>query len=165
METDPNFLSALRRIRLRADLRYLDVKPYGMDVDGRCGYVRTAIAYIYDFGSARTLYQQRVPTCRSLDGVTSITREPKQECVTCNQRFACTPQTRLDLLIGSNAFRCLLAYTSARNFLFYESNLRREGLAIDRVDTELTIVDRGSWGEVRFRRADLAHNEPSTGNS
>jgi hypothetical protein len=146
----PDF-TPLRQILDRAALKYLDVRATGIEIDGELNPVRTAVARIYDFGGARTLYVQRKPSCRSLDGVTSITRKDHL-CADCLQRHACTPQVRVDMLIGAQSYRCLLAYTSATNFLVYESVIRREGFEFDRVDTQITVVDRGTWGEMRFRR-------------
>ncbi len=148
----------LREILHRALLAYLDVRHDGLALQGAPRPVPIVIARIYDFGGARTLYRQRRPACRSLDGVTAIhaTITPSRRCADCEVRPVCTPQVRVDLLIATQTYRCLLAYSSARNFLEYDARLRKEQLAIDCVDTEITVVDRGSWGELHFRRVERA---------
>lgn len=156
MDTDDlarELAAPLRQILLRSTIRYLEIKPDGVDIEGGHRYVKTANAWIYDFGGARTLYRAKKPICRSLDGVTSIEREPKLACFDCLQRHVCTPQIRVDLLIGAQSYRCLLAFTSARNFQRYEAQLREIGKRVERVETKLTVLDRGSWGELRFEIA------------
>lgn len=150
---DRTGFAPLREILRRAALRYLDVRPAGLEIVGEPHPLRTVVARIYDFGGARTLYRQKKPACRSLDGVVSITRK-NQHCADCPQRHPCTPQVRIDLLVGAQSYRCLLAFTSATNFLVYESMIRRAGFEYDRVDTEITVIDRAAWGEMRFRRLD-----------
>lgn len=156
---DRHDLTPMRRILNRAHIKYLDVRPSGIELFGGPCPVHRAVATIYDYGSARTLYRQRKPACRSLDGATSITRkdweganEMPRLCVTCIQRPSCTPQVRLDLLIEAHSYRALLAFTSATNFLIYEADIHRQGVLLDRIDTEITVVDRGRWGEMRFRQ-------------
>lgn len=63
----------------------------------------------------------------------------------------CTPQIRLDLSIEARPYRLLLAYTSAANFLAYEADLRRRRIVLEIVTHHIQVVDRGSWGELRFR--------------
>ena len=149
-------LVPLREILERALLCYLDVRHDGLVLQGERKPVNIALARIYDFGGARTLYRQRRPVCRSLDGVTAIHASitPSRQCADCKFRQVCTPQVRVDLRIASQSYRGLLAFSSARNFLVYEARLRQEQLAIDRVDTQITVVDHGSWGELRFQRVD-----------
>ena len=48
----------------------------------------------------------------------------------------------------------LLAWTSAKNFLLYETQLRQRSIAIEDRLHRITVVNRGSWGEVRFRLHD-----------
>jgi hypothetical protein len=44
----------------------------------------------------------------------------------------------------------LLAYSSAPAFLDYKAELRQPGRRIEDVVTKITVVNRGSWGELRF---------------
>jgi len=41
-------------------------------------------------------------------------------------------------------------YSSARAFLVYEAELRQRGRQTEGVLTKITVVNRGSWGELRF---------------
>ena len=140
----------LRAILHRATVRYLTVTPAGLSL-AKGQLPRSDVeARILGFGGARTLYHKRKPTCRSLDGVTAVT-DPDKVCSECHDRHKCTPQVRLDLIIQQRAYRCLLAFTSARNFLEYDARLRREGVTLDQVLHAISVVNRGSWGELRFR--------------
>jgi hypothetical protein len=64
------------------------------------------------------------------------------------------PQVRLDLIIDRRAFRLLLAHTSARAFLVFEAELRQRSRRAEDVTTKMTVVNRGSWGELRFAARD-----------
>ena len=143
----------LREILQRALARYLTVRPGGFQfVDG--GRLHTQIdARILGFGGARTLYRNRKPACRSLDGIHSM-HEKTLTCADCRSRASCTAQVRLDLLVDGKPFRLLLAYSSAKNFLAYDASLRQLSIDLERVLHQLRVVDRGSWGEVRFARPD-----------
>lgn len=149
---DPYEAEPIRAILHRAVLRYLDVTPAGLRLQGEPRPVREVSARILAFGGARTLYRRRKPVCRSLDGIIAIT-DSTRACAACEDRQACTNQVRVDLVIGVRAYRCLLAFTSAQNFLAYDATLRRERKLIEKVDTIIQVVDRGSWGELRFREA------------
>jgi hypothetical protein len=142
-------IEPLRAILHRAMVRYLGVGPRGFRLEER-GEPRPSIeARILSFGGARTLYKQRRPDCRSLDGVHSASHTGRR-CASCEKRNDCTPQVRLDLLVDARAFRLLLAHTSARNFLAYEGDLRAKKIPLDQPLHRLEVVNRGSWGEVRF---------------
>ena len=140
----------LREILHRALVRYLTVKPAGLLLD-KSELPRPDVeARILGFGGARTFYRKRKPECRSLDGVVAVT-DPDKVCADCEARERCTPQVRLDLIIERHAYRLLLAFTSARNFLEYEARLRRDGLLLEQTLHQITVVNRGNWGELRFR--------------
>jgi hypothetical protein len=145
MRPDPAFLEELLEKCLT---RYLPVRPGGLEIDGRL--VPAVKARILSFGGARTLYRGRKPLCRSLDAVRSLKHT---DCGDCPERKHCTPQVRLDLRIDGQPFRLLLAFSAARNFLFYARDLQKQGLQPEAVDTLLTVLDRHSWGELRFAKA------------
>ena len=140
----------LREILHRALVRYLTVTAAGLVLKKGEVPRPTVETRILGFGGARTLYRKRKPVCRSLDGVVAVTDTDKS-CADCVARGNCTPQVRLDLIVEQRALRCLLAFTSARNFLEYEARLRRDAVVIEQVLHEITVVNRGSWGELRFR--------------
>lgn len=142
----------LRAILHRALARYLTVTSRGFLLDGQHPPVRRLVVRILGFGGARTLYQQRKPVCRSLDGVVAVT-EPTKQCETCAQHDSCTPQVRLDLVVDGKPHRLLLAFTSANNFLAYSGRLDIQRVAVDSIQHELLVVPRSGWGEVQFREA------------
>ena len=110
-------------------------------------------ARIINYGSARTLYQHRKPRCRSLDGVKPISQRNRL-CCDCRLRAQCTPQVRLDLIVEGQALRLLLAHTSAKSFLVYEAQLRQRHIAPENILHRIEVINRGSWGELRFTARD-----------
>ena len=141
-------IEPLREILQRALTRYLPVKPDGFKLTGRSKTEPEVEARILSFGGARTLYKNRKPDCRSLDGVQSITHP--RRCGDCELRSQCTAQVRLDVLVDGRPYRLLLAHTSARNFLAYEMRLRQKQRDYAQVLHRVLVVNRGSWGELRF---------------
>lgn len=139
----------LREILHRALVRYLTVRPGGLLLAPGQKLRRAVDARILGHGAARTLYRNRKPHCRSLDGVAPISGDGRQ-CVDCRVRSNCTPQVRLDLVVEGQALRLLLAHTSARNFLVYDARLRQRRLRPEDIVHRIDVVDRGSWGELRF---------------
>ena len=151
---NPQQAEILRDIVQRMMARYMTIRPLGIDLGNRRKLIPALNCRILDYGAARSLYRQRRPVCRSLDAVTPI-GESKKLCQQCPDRKHCTGQVRLDLLFENSPYRLLLAYTSAKNFLLYTGKLTELKLEIQAIDTKIVIVNRGSWGELRFFRADL----------
>lgn len=144
----------LRAILHRALVRYLTVRPGGFEL-GRGERLRPVVeARILGFGGARTFYQSRKPVCRSLDGLRPVTGDTNRTCRECEARPRCTDQVRLDVIVECRAFRLLLAYSSARAFLVYDADLKQRGVAMEDVLTKIVVVNRGSWGELRFSSRD-----------
>jgi hypothetical protein len=136
----------LRDLLHRALARYLTVTSRGFVIDGCVEPVPRIVVRILGYGGARTLYQNRRPACRSLDGVVAVTESGKR----CD---ACTPQVRVDLVVEGRPHRLMLAFTSAKNFLAYVGTLEVQRVAVDAVRHELIVVQRRGWGEVQFREA------------
>jgi hypothetical protein len=143
-------LQPLRAILQQARRRYLTVRPRGFELNPGERLRPVLEARILGFGSARTLYQNRAPLCRSLDAVRPITAKEHRSCAECALRTRCTSQVRLDLLVDTQPFRLLLAHTSAKNFLLYEAQLRERGIALYEGLHRIIVINRGSWGELRF---------------
>ena len=144
-------LEPLRAILHRALTRYLTVTPKGLVLAGVTRPVLVAQARILGFGGARTLYRDKKPDCRSLDAIASINHQGRS-CAGCPNFDACTPQVRVDLVIDRHAYRLLLAFTSARNFLEYAAVLKHQGIDLLDTDHRIRVNPRGSWGEVLFSR-------------
>ncbi len=147
-------LQPLRAILQQARRRYLTVRPHGFELKPGERLRPVLEARILAFGSARTLYQDRKPLCRSLDAIRPTTAKEHRTCAECALRTRCTSQVRLDLLVDTQPWRLLLAYTSAKNFLLYEAQLRERGIALYEGLHRMTVINRGSWGELRFARPD-----------
>ncbi len=142
-------IQPLREILHSASKRYLTVRPRGFELHPGDKLRSTLDARILGYGSARTLYQNRKPHCRSLDGLHPL-GDLSRSCSDCRMRPRCAPQVRLDLFVDRQPFRLLLAYTSAKHFLVYETALRQRGLALEDIVHHISVINRGSWGELRF---------------
>lgn len=127
--------------------KYIRVLPSGLQIHPG-NTVSTLTASIITCRPARTLYQNKKPVCRSLDGIQAIT-EPRS-CSACLLRKTCTPQIYLELLSDRVPYRLILAYTSARNFMQFVSRLREKQQLIENAQIIISVRDRGRWGELRF---------------
>ncbi len=145
-------LQPLREILQQAQRRYLTVRPHGFELKPGERLRPVLEARILSFGSARTLYQDRKPLCRSLDAIRPTAPKAQRSCAECALRTRCTSQVRLDLLVDTQPYRLLLAYTSAKNFLLYEAQLRQRRVELYDGLHRMTVINRGSWGELRFAR-------------
>jgi hypothetical protein len=150
---NPQQTEILRDIVHRMMARYMTIRPLGIDLGNSRKLIAALNCRVLNYGAARTLYRQRRPICRSLDAVKAL-GDSKKHCQQCLDRKNCTGQVRLDLLFENCPYRLLLAYTSAKNFLLYTGKLAQQKLEIQTIDTKITVVNRGSWGELRFFRAD-----------
>lgn len=139
----------LRDILHRMVARYMTIRPLGIDLGEDRKLLPSLECRILNYGGARTLYRGRRPICRSFDAVKAI-REPNKRCQECLDRKHCTPQVRLDLFFENRPYRLLLAYTSAKNFLLYTGELALRKLELQKVSTKIQVLNRGSWGELRF---------------
>ncbi|HKK53128.1 MAG TPA: hypothetical protein VKA74_16140 [Myxococcota bacterium] len=144
----------LRELLHRALVRYLTVRPRGFELVPGDPFRPSVEVVILGHGGARTLYEKRRPKCRSLDGLRPVTGDRDRSCADCPDRPGCVPQVRIDLIVDRRPFRLLLAHTSARAFLVYEAELRQRGQRLEDVTTKITVVNRGSWGELRFAARD-----------
>lgn len=151
---NPQQAEILRDIVQRMMARYMTIRPLGIDLGNRRKLIPALNCRILNYGAARTLYHQRRPVCRSLDAVKAI-KDAKKLCQQCLDRDHCTGQLRLDLLFENRPYRLLIAYTSAKNFLLYTAKLAEKKIEIQTTDTKITVVNRGSWGELRFCLADV----------
>lgn len=140
----------LREILHRILARYLNVQPGGFVFELGDKPRPIIEARILGHGGARTLYRNRRPECRSLNGIESLTHRGRR-CDQCPFKPQCTPQISLDLSVESRPYRLLLAHTSASNFLAYDAGIRRQRSVPEKVLHRIEVLDRGSWGELRFR--------------
>ena len=125
---------------------YVDVVPTGL-VLGKDAVPRREVSAVFlKTSAARTLYKDRRPVCRSTDGLRGYR---SKECASCSDRDGCTPQVLVDLEVERRVYRLLLAYTSARNFLLFADRHLR-GRTLDRAPLTIRVLDRGTWGELRF---------------
>lgn len=147
--TDPQ---PLRAILHRAIARYLTVTPRGFVLEGHPDPQQRLVVRILSYSGARTLYHDRRPKCRSLDGVAAV-QDPSKLCAQCQQANQCTPQVRLDLVVDSRPYRLLLSFTSAKNFLAHVGRLEGRRVTVEAVQHELVVLPRSGWGEVQFREA------------
>ena len=98
-------LQPLRAFLQQARRRYLTVRPHGFEFNPGERLRPVLEARILSFGSARTLYQDRKPYCRSLDGIRPLSSGQQRTCAECRLRTRCTPQVRLDLRLQAGGGR------------------------------------------------------------
>jgi hypothetical protein len=147
-------LQPLRALLQQARRRCLTVRPRGFELHPGERLRPVLEARILGFGSARTLYQDRKPLCRSLDAIEPTAPKARRRCAECALPPRCTSQVRLDLLVDTQPWRLLLAHTSAKNFLLYETQVRERGGALYDGLHRMRVINRGSWGELRSSRQD-----------
>jgi len=139
--------STLNDLFADAFARYLAVRPTGIQFPhGRL--CASLSADILACRPARTLYQNKKPVCRSLDGIQAI--QEGRACASCLLRKTCTPQIYLELLADGVPYRLLLAYSSARNFMLFASRLREKQQPVENAQVTISVRDRGRWGELHF---------------
>ncbi len=139
----------LREILERMLVKYLTVRPKGLELAKDRRLETTIQARILGYGGARTFYRKRQPDCRSLDGIQSTTPAGNL-CSECPRHSRCTPQIRVDLFVEQLPYRLLLSFTNARNFLEYSAKLKHREILIEEVMHRIEVVDSGTWGELRF---------------
>jgi hypothetical protein len=147
MPLDPH---PIKDILYRTTAKYLTVRPDGILLNRRL--FPDVKARILAHGSARTLYRARKPYCRSLDGFRST---DGKQCADCFDLKNCTSQCRVHLLINERPYVLMLAYTSAKNFLLYQGSVAKQGKDVQGVTTQICVIDRGTWGELRFSLTNL----------
>lgn len=132
-------------------VRCMTIRALGIDLGNGRKLMANLNCRILNYGAAKTLYRQRRPICSSLDTVKAL-KDPKKLCQQCLDRNHCTGQVRVDLLFEYCPYPAAagLAYTSAKNFLLYTGKLAQQQLEIQTIDTKIIVVNRGSWGELRF---------------
>ena len=86
----PSDLQPLRAILQQARRRYLTVRPHGFELNPGQPLRPTLEVRILSFGSARTLYQNRKPLCRSLDAIRPTAPKAQRSCPACALRPRCT---------------------------------------------------------------------------
>lgn len=141
-------LQPLRQIMAQTYARYATITPRGIVLPLSPAPYNPLPVTIIAHKSARTLYVNRHPFCRSLNGINSI--NGRGRCICCDDKRSCTPQICLDILYQSIPFRIMLAYTSAKNFIAFCKTFQSSQRYIDEASTEISVINRGRWGEARF---------------
>ena len=139
----------LRQCYRHAPRRELLVHPHGFALDAPRALAPRIDARILSHGAARTRYVRRQRRCRSLDALTAL-GDPARRCAPCALRSQCTAQLRLDLIVERHPWRLLLEHTAAKRFLDYQARLLRRAIALEDIVHRIAVIDRGSWGELRF---------------
>ncbi len=126
---------------------FADVTPQGLVLGKGAPPRREVSAVFVKTGPARTLYKDRRPVCRSIDGLHGF---GGKLCASCSDRDGCTGQVLLDVEVDRRVYRLLLAFTSARNFLLFADRFTRGGRSLERATLVIRVLDRGRWGELHF---------------
>jgi len=141
-------LAPLREIIAATSARYAQITPQGILLPSAASSYNPLAVTIVTYKPARTRYVNKQPVCRSLNGIQSL--QDNFRCATCDYRRTCTPQIALEILYRTVPFRLMLAYTSAKNFLAFLRTLHAPNQRIEGAFAEITVLDRGKWGEARF---------------
>lgn len=140
-------IHTIRELIAQSYAQYLDIKPSGFSI-GNKKLPSQINATIVIFKPARTLYLNKKPTCRSLNGIISLKKN--RSCADCDMKKSCTPQICLQVFYENIPLRLMLAYTSAKNFLKLITVMKNKGISSDGAHIRISVKDRGRWGEVCF---------------
>jgi hypothetical protein len=144
-------LAPLREIISSVCSRYALLTPKGIILPTSSNPYNPLPVTIVTYKPARTRYVNKKPLCRSLNGIQSI--NDHATCVSCDYRRTCTPQIALEIQYKLVSFRIMLAYTSAKNFLAFLRTLHPANSHIENASVEISVIDRGKWGEATFNLA------------
>lgn len=140
-------LSSLKEILELSFSRYITVLNTGFKLPYNDSQIFPALTVsLSSFSSARTLYQNKKPVCRSLDAQKSI--KDNKSCLVCLLKNQCTPQIYLELLYDGIPLKLVLAFTSLKNFIYFLNTFNSK-LETNLVFT-MSVINRGSWGEIKF---------------
>ena len=141
-------LQPLRQIMTQTYARYATITPLGIVLPAGPTPYNPLPVTIIAHRPARTLYVNRHPLCRSLNGINSV--NGRKRCICCEDKQSCTPQISLEILYRSVPFRIMLAYTSAKNFISFRKTFQAPQRYVDEAFVEISVIDRGRWGEACF---------------
>jgi hypothetical protein len=144
-------LAPLREIIASVCSRYALLTPKGIVLPSASNPYNPLSVSLVTYKPARTRYVNKKPVCRSLNGIHSLT--DKTACISCDYRRTCTPQIALEIQYRTVPFRIMLAYTSAKNFLTFLRTLHPDSRRIENASVEISVIDRGKWGEAKFSLA------------
>lgn len=142
--------SPIGEILHRMLARYLTVRPDGLIL--RSGERRMEmVVRVHYYHPIRTLYRDRKPVCRSLDGLRPWAQGQSADCQDCRQRGSCIPQVRLALTAEREPYHLVLSHTSLKNFMLFTQTLKEP---LSSVPVVIKVRNRQRWGELVFSKAD-----------
>ena len=144
-------LAPLREIIASAYSRYASLTPKGIVLPSSTTCYNPWTVTIVAYKPARTMYVNKKPFCRSLNGIQSLNESSL--CVSCDYRRTCTPQIALEIQYQVIPYRIMLAYTSAKNYLSFIRLQYPAKNHIENAPVEISVIDRGRWGEATFALA------------
>jgi hypothetical protein len=144
-------LAPMREIISSVCSRYALLTPKGIVLPTSSNPYNPLPVTVVTYKPARTRYVNKKPVCRSLNAIYSL--NDKAACISCDFRRTCTPQIALEFLYRAVPFRIMLAYTSAKNFLAFLRTLNPANSHIENASVEISVIDRGKWGEAKFTLA------------
>jgi hypothetical protein len=144
-------LAPLREIIASVCSRYALLTPKGIVLPSSTTPYNPLPATVVTYKPARTRYVNKKPVCRSLNGIQSL--NDSAPCVSCDYRRTCTPQIALEIQYRIIPYRIMLAYTSAKNFFVFLRTLYSSHNHIENALVEISVIDRGNWGEAIFTQA------------
>jgi len=139
-------ISILKKIIEKSFSRYITILPEGFKLPYENKIYKALTVEFSSFHPVRTFYEKRKPTCRSIDGITSV--KDKKPCASCILKKHCVSQICLEIIYQSIPLKLLLSYTSMRKFLLFINNKNIESLK--KSNFTITVINRGKWGELKF---------------
>lgn len=140
-----------RDARARETVRGACLRPRGLQLYGEREPRDLVEAVVVGLGSGRTLWENRRPVCRSLDGLRSLSGRFCREC----PRYLAGCQEQLFLILEVPGVACTqkvsCSYTNARKLAEFVEEQRGDVVGMRVL---LRTRDRGHWGELVIARAD-----------
>lgn len=145
-------IQSLQRLFPKASSAFLSVKPDGFLFQGQA--LPDLSVFIEGFHLVRKRFDDhRHLICFSPDGCFAKDGSLCDQCT----ESSCLSRIRLSLQPSQHDLPAPLllelAFSSAANFLRYAEHLLANDIVISQTLTRLSVVPRGSWGEVLFHTA------------
>ena len=140
--------SSLQRVFLQPVTIPVRVTRLGFLPRNSTGPLNSLEGHVTKMTALRTRFNNSSIVCSSPDGTRNMNGFPCVECL----HSRCRLQLRIYLRDGALVHLLHLNIPSANNILDLESDARHDGEEFCRWRLKLTVLDHGTWPEVRFHR-------------
>lgn len=140
--------SALQRVFFQPVIIPVRVTPLGFLPRNSTEPLESLVGRVTKMTALRSRFDHGSIVCSSPDGTRSTNGFPCVECL----HSRCRLQLRIYVRDGVLVHILHLNIPSANNILDLESDARHDGEEFCRWRLRLTVLDHGTWPEVRFHR-------------